>query len=75
MGEKTRKKPSAVAGELRSLLDSNRSEEIVHQFFADHVRLQDSLDRSNAESETTSGTFHRVLQQESTSLNTFKELL
>ena len=56
MGEKTRKKPSAVAGELRSLLDSNRSEEIVQQFFADHVRLQDSLDRSNAESETTSGT-------------------
>ena len=58
MDEKTRKKPSAVAGELRSLLDSNPSEEMVHQFFADHVRLQDSLDRSNAESETltTSGT-------------------
>ena len=52
MGEKTGKKPSVVAGELRNLLDSNPSEEIVHQFFADYVRLQDSLDRSNAESET-----------------------
>ena len=37
MDTRIRKEPSAVAEELRSLLDGNPSEEIVHQFFADRI--------------------------------------
>jgi hypothetical protein len=37
VGDRTGKKPSAVAEELRGLLNGDHSEETVHQFFADRV--------------------------------------